>query len=117
MGVFKGAQSANNEKIFFRRFEMSWKDTQRLTAYDGYKATVTFQKNLHEVIFLCYRNGHKISKHLELPKGLEPVYDRTINIGKNGTVTPINVMLESNGKIKYKLSAQMGWGVYEITEK
>lgn len=116
-GGFKGAQSANNEKIFFRRFEMSWKDTQRLTAYDGYKATVTFQKNLHEVIFLCYRNGHKISKHLELPEGLEPVYDRTINIGKNGTVTPINVMLESNGKIKYKLSAQMGWGVYEITEK
>lgn len=117
MGVLKELRAPIMKKYFLEDFEMSWKDTQRLTAYDGYKATVTFQKNLHEVIFLCYRNGHKISKHLELPEGLEPVYDRTINIGKNGTVTPINVMLESNGKIKYKLSAQMGWGVYEITEK
>jgi type II secretory pathway pseudopilin PulG len=114
---FKDAQSSNTEKIFFRRFEMNWKDMQRLTAYDGYKATVTFQKNTHEVIFLCYRYGKKISKHLEMPDGLGPVNDRTINIGKNETVTPINVMLESNGQIKYKLSAQMGWGVYEITRK
>jgi prepilin-type N-terminal cleavage/methylation domain-containing protein len=114
---FKNAQSANNEKTFFKRFDMNWKDMQRLTAYDGYKATVTFYKKGHEVIFLCYKSGSKVAKYLEMPDDLEPVTDRTINIGKNGLVKPISVVLASHGKNKYKLSAQLGWGVYEITRK
>lgn len=112
---FRGAHSEQQEKIFFKRFEMGWQEMERLAMYEGCQGSVIFIKDDHSVMFHWQHGRERHSKYLDLPPNLEPYTDRTIRIGRDGIVAPTTVILQENGQNKYRLAAQLGWGVYEIT--
>lgn len=110
----KSLKSSNDEKIFLQRFEMNWKNMYRLTNYNGYRGSITFRRDAHEVIFLCQRYGKQWARHITFPESLSIANDKDFIIGKNGAVSPNKVVFRNNGKEKYEITAQMGWGVYEL---
>ena len=118
IGLFniKKSHSYQNEAYFFKQFDESWQYCKYLSNFKRCYTTIKFHKAENNISFDSNGRYFRWKKVLRLPADLKPFYDYSVIMDIDGYTKPQTIYFTQNNKNKYKLSVQLGWGIYELTK-
>ncbi|WP_062903778.1 competence type IV pilus minor pilin ComGD [Pediococcus damnosus] len=113
--AFKRVIEQQHEKEFWATFDREWKRYEQFANLEGVVTYISFDKAGNKVSFRPLKTFDKENYEVQLPKTLSLFSNQEIKIGSDGYVKPQTIAFNSKiNKCTYRMTVQLGWGVYHI---
>lgn len=108
IGIIKNNEIS--EKYFFRSIDKKWSATQTYCQLKNNRGKIILSPSQG----IIFKNGND-QKRIKLPSNLKLAKYHEINITETGYTNPQTInWYDSNGRVKYRQTVQLGWSGYKI---
>ncbi|GEL16049.1 hypothetical protein PCE01_18510 [Pediococcus cellicola] len=115
---FKKTIAWQQEQAFWSNFDTEWKQYERFANLDGTITYITFNHKSGTVSFNPLKVFHKDAHSVKIPDSLQLYSDHEVKIGSDGYVKPQTISFHSDRDDSiYRLTIQLGWGVYHVKKE
>ncbi|GAB5052738.1 competence type IV pilus minor pilin ComGD [Pediococcus ethanolidurans] len=116
--TFKTVIEQQEEKQFWAKFDDDWKRYEQFANSEGVVTYITFDKSKRKIRFNPLKTFNKENSEISLPKTLSLFSNQEVKIGSDGYVKPQTIAFQSEvNKCTYRLTIQLGWGVYHVNRE